>query len=183
MVLNIIHLERRKDRWVNLEKQLSEQNIVDFKIWEGNDDVQNPKRGIARAHKQIVNWAKSQNLSSVIIAEDDIKFTSQVSYWHFLQNDPEEYDLYLGGIIYGKINSNNLVNDFSGLHLYIIKSRFYDTFLSMPEELDLDRSLAGKGIFKVCYPMVAIQKNAFSDNQRKNQSYVCYLSDKELFTI
>jgi hypothetical protein len=183
MTLNIIHLERRKDRRANLEKRLSEQNIVDFNIWAGTDDAQNPKCGIARAHKQIVNWANSQNLSSVIIAEDDIKFTSQGSYWHFLQNEPEEYDLYLGGIIYGKINSDNLVNDFSGLHLYKIKSRFYDTFLSMPEEVDLDRSLARKEIYKVCNPMVAIQQNGFSDNHRKNQIYDCYLSDKELFTI
>jgi len=59
MELNIIHLERREDRLIMLENQLIEQNIVDYKLWEGVID-KNPKRGMAKAHKQIIEWAKNE---------------------------------------------------------------------------------------------------------------------------
>lgn len=53
MQLNIIHLKQRIDRLELLEKQLFEQNIEDYKFWEGVVDEKNPKRGIAKAHKQL----------------------------------------------------------------------------------------------------------------------------------
>ena len=77
MQLHIIHLKKGKDRTQLIEQQLLEQNITNYKIWEGVEDNKNPKRGIAKAHKQIVKWASNQNLPSILIAEDDIKFTAR----------------------------------------------------------------------------------------------------------
>ena len=77
MELNIIHLKERKDRAQLLNIELIKQNITNYKIWEGVFDEENPKRGIAKAHKQIIEWASNQNLPSVLIAEDDIKFTAK----------------------------------------------------------------------------------------------------------
>lgn len=180
MELNIIHLEQRKDRFKLLENQLVEQNIVKYRLWEGIVD-KNPKRGIAKAHKQIIEWANNQNLPSIIVAEDDIKFTARGAFEYFLQNEPQDYDIYLGGIIYGNINSDNSVNDFSGTHLYKINKRFYNTFLSLSEEKDIDRSLANKGKFIVCNPIVAIQHNGFSDNRKRHQNYDRHLQNRQLF--
>ncbi len=180
MELNIIHLEHRKDRFKLLENQLVEQNIVNYRLWEGIVD-KNPKRGIAKAHKQIIEWANNQKLPSILIAEDDIKFTARGAFKYFLQNEPKDYDIYLGGIIYGNINSDNSVNDFSGTHLYKINKRFYNTFLSLSEEKDIDRSLANKGKFVVCNPFAAIQHNGFSDNQKKDQNYDRHLQNRQLF--
>lgn len=106
-----------------------------------------------------------------MIAEDDIKFTARGAFDYFIKNEPQEYDLYLGGIIYGNINSDNTVCDFAGTHFYKIKQKFYDTFLSIPEGKDIDRLLANKGKFIVCNPFVAIQNNGFSDNQKRHQNY------------
>ena len=144
-------------------------------------DEKNPKRGIARAHKQIVEWARSQNLPDILIAEDDIKFTAPKAFEYFNKTEPIEYDLYLGGITYGKINSDNSTRDFAGTHLYKIKNKFYDTFLSLPEEKDIDRSLANKGKFIVCNPFVAIQQNGFSDNLKRHQNYELYIQARQLF--
>lgn len=171
MKLNIIHLHSRLDRLQLLEDQLDEQKIYDYKIWPGIIDRDNPKRGIAKAHKQIVQWAKDQGLDSIIIAEDDLKFTAPGAFDFFIKNEPTNFDIYLGGITYGKINRNGSVNDFAGMHLYKIKQKFYDAFLLTPEEKDIDRSLANKGMFVVCNPMVAIQHNGFSDNKIKYENY------------
>ena len=82
------------------ENKLFEQNIDNYKIWEGVKDEKNPKKGIAKAHKQIIRWARDQNLPSVMIAEDDIKYRAIGAFEYFIKKEPKEYDLYLGGIIY-----------------------------------------------------------------------------------
>ncbi len=178
--IHIIHLPDREDRLEKLRAQLIEQNITGC-IWPGIPDTQNPKRGIAKAHKQIVQYAKDQNLTEITIAEDDIKFTAPGAFTYFLNHTPERYDLYLGGIYYGKIKTDNAVAEFAGLMLYRIHQRFYDTFLSLPEESDIDRELGGKGLFYVCNPFIALQHDGYSDNKKKFMNYDCYLKDVELF--
>lgn len=181
MQLHIIHLKARKDRAQLLDQQLIEQNITNYKIWKGVEDNENPKRGIAKAHKQIIKWANNQNLPSILIAEDDIKFTARQAFEYFIKNEPNDFDLYLGGITHGKINTDNSVTDFAGTHFYKINKKFYNTFLSLPEDKDIDRSLAHKGKFIVCNPFIAIQQNGFSDNQRKYQNYELYIQNRQLF--
>ncbi len=174
-MLHIIHLKHRTDRMELLNQQLREQNVVGYRLWENDLDEENPKRGIARAHKQIVRWAQEKNLASVVIAEDDVKFAEKGAYDYFRGAEPDEYDLYLGGISYGKIGLDNSVSDFSGMHLYKISQRFYPAFLSLPEEMDIDRSLAGKGKFIVANPFVAIQQDGYSDNQKRYQTFTDFL--------
>ncbi len=180
MHLNIIHLKYRKDRLQLLEFQLANQNIQHFTIWDGIYD-ENPKRGIAKAHKQIIRWARDQNFPSVLIAEDDIEFTEKGTFEYFTKNEPQDFDLYLGGITYGIIDKNNSVADFAVTHLYKIHQKFYNIFLSTSEENDIDRSLANKGKFLVCNPFVAIQHNGFSDNQKKIQNYDLNFKKRKLF--
>jgi hypothetical protein len=43
MLLHIIHLKNRKDRIQLLEKQIVEQSIVNYKLWEGVLE-ENPKK-------------------------------------------------------------------------------------------------------------------------------------------
>ncbi|HUS01201.1 MAG TPA: hypothetical protein VMY77_05715 [Chitinophagaceae bacterium] len=93
MQLHIIHLKEREDRAQLLDQQLLEQNITDYKIWGGIRDNENPKRGIAKAHKQIIKWASNQNLPSILIAEDDIKFTARQAFEYFIKNEPNDFDL------------------------------------------------------------------------------------------
>lgn len=181
MTLHIIHLPHRKDRLEILKKELEIQNITDYRIWKGIINPQSACKGISQAHKQIIQFAKHENLSEILIAEDDIQFTSPSSFTFYLKNKPANYDIYLGGIIWGKLNEDNSVDDFSGTTLYLVKQKFYDTLLSLPEDKDYDRALAMKGRFFVCNPMVVIQHNGFSDNQKRYIDFGPYIRRTKLY--
>lgn len=181
MQLNIIHLSSRTDRLHTLNNELNQQNISDFRIWPGISDEHLPCKGISKAHKQIVKYAQGNNLSEVLIAEDDLKFTDFGAFNFFLENKPSDYDLYLSSVYYGQIGENNIVDDFAGLTFYLINQRFYQKFLTVPEHDNLDRQLRGKGKFVVCNPFSVIQHNGFSDNHKRYCNYDNYLDNKMLF--
>lgn len=166
-MLHIIHLRHRIDRKQLLINELIKQEITQYKIWPGIINLKNRQLGIYQAHCQIVKQAERNGLPSVTIAEDDICFSSHGAYRYFLDNEPDNYDLYLGGIIYGRISTDFITSDFAGATLYRISRRFFTTFLNLPEQGNFDRNLKGLGIFKICNPMVAYQYNGLSDNQDK----------------
>jgi hypothetical protein len=181
MKLNIIHLPHRKDRKELLLGQLEQQGIIDYYIWEGIVDIKITARGISQAHKQIVQYAKKNQLPEVLIAEDDLKFTAKGAFNFFLENKPIDFDLYLASIYLGEIKNDNTVNDFSGLTFYIVREKFYNLFLSMPEHDNLDRLMKGQGKFCVCNPFTVVQHNGFSDNVNQYCNYDNFLMGRELF--
>ena len=183
MIVNIIHLSNRADREASFNKELEEQNIFNCRIWEGIIDTTMPCRGISKAHKQIVKYAKDNSLPEILIAEDDLKFTSKGSFEFFLKNKPKDFDIYLAGIYFGELNRDNIVRDFSGLTCYIINHKFFDTFLSVPENDNIDRCLKNKGKFIVCNPFAVIQYNGFSDNVKQYCNYDSYLIGRKFFTL
>jgi len=175
MQLNIINLEHRFERIENLRIELNNQNITDFKIWKGIIDKPICK-GISKAHKQIVQYAKDNGLNEVLICEDDLQFSCKDSFKYFLDNKPKEYDIYLGNILDGVLNPDSSVNFFTGTVLYMVHSKFYDTFLSIDENKYLDTELGSKGKCFVCVPMVACQRQGYSDNVKKIVDYSKYNS-------
>ena len=181
MQLNVIHLPQRTDRYDLLMKEIDDQGISDYRLWDGIVVPGKVATGISRAHRQIVQDAKDKGLPEVLIAEDDIHFTDKGALQYFLENKPEEYDLFLGSIYFGKLRHDHTIKDFSGLTLYIVHERFYDRFLSVPDNRHIDRALAYRGHFVVCDPFVAIQHNGYSDNVRKEVNYDRYMRGRNLF--
>jgi hypothetical protein len=165
--LHIIHLPHRKDRLTLLQNELTKQEIADVKMWDGIADNSLPCRGISRAHKQIIAWAKENKLKEVCIAEDDIQFSAPGAFLYFKNRKPSDFDLYLGGITWGAIQVDQSVHDFSGSTLYIASERFYEGLLHLPEDIDYDRAMAGLGKFIVCDPMIACQHDGYSDHSRE----------------
>lgn len=166
-MIHLIHNSERLERKESFTREFAEQGISlgDVNIWDAIFG-HHPFTNIAKAHKQIIQYAKDNNLPDVTILEDDVKFTSPRAFNYFIENKPEDFDIYLGGLQIGLVEDGK-TNDFAGLHCYIMHERFYDTFLSMPEAMDIDRNLKGRGIFKVCTPMVCTQQTGFwSDNIR-----------------
>jgi hypothetical protein len=179
-MLNIIHNQYRPDRLQTLNYELNRQEGVEiWRLWPAILDSPVCK-GVSRAHKQIVQFAKDWKIPEVIIAEDDIKFPAEDGFKYFLSKKPEDFDLYLGGIYRGEIKDGK-TDDFSGLHLYIIKQKFYDTFLSINEEKHLDTELKGKGDYHVCYPFAAIQYSGYSDVERAKTNFEGLLTDKLIY--
>lgn len=181
--LHIIHLPGREDRLNILMDELRLQQIHTRKIWDGIDDKVHPARGILKAHQQIVAWAKMHELSCIMIAEDDIKFSAKGAWRFYLDQMPGNFDLYLGGITWGEIRSDFTLEDFSGMVLYTISVRFYDKFLALQPGLDFDRQLAGKGLYKICHPLVVSQHDGFSDNSRQSMEFELYEKQYPFFKV
>ncbi len=183
MITNIIHLPHRKDRMKSLLNQLELQHITNYTIWNGVINPQNIAKGISQSHKRIIRYAKENQLSEVLIAEDDLKFTAKGAFNFFIKNKPADFDLYLASIYFGEIRKDNTVEDFSGLTFYIVNERYYDTFLSIPEHDNIDRLFKFTGKFIVCNPFTVVQQNGFSDNVNMNCNYDSFLSGRKLFEV
>jgi hypothetical protein len=179
--INIIHLEKRPVRLESLIKELKGEAVERYTLWSGIVDHDNTARGISRAHKQIVHFAKDKYLSEILIAEYDIHFTAPGAISFFHESKPQDFDLYLGGIYYGNISQDSIADDFAGLTLYLVHARFYDLFLSTDDSRDLDRFLAGKGKFLVCDPFVVTQHDGHSDHAGEHKSYGTYLNGRKLY--
>lgn len=185
--LNILHLERRKDRLLHLATQLEFNRIEDYTIIHGFEDA-NTKQAITKGHKLIVSLAKEQGFENCIIAEDDLVFSARGAYDYFLTQlqEMDDYDLFCGLIYHGTVNEENRVlNGMSGtMTLYSIHQRFYDLLLNIPDNVHIDRHLgqfAYEKKYYICNPMVVYQSGSYSDNIKKSMDYSPYLDGKTLF--
>jgi len=182
MFIGIVHNENDTERHFRLLKELAEQGIEKYEIFPAIHDISSVKRGINLAHKSVVEYAMVAGFDEVCVMEDDIRATSYGSWDYFLANKPEDFDLYLSGIYIGHIFPDNTVHSFSGFHCYIVKKKFYETFLSMPDDAHIDRVLEGQGKYVVCNPFAFIQYNGKSSNTGKYEVYDRLLDGRELYT-
>jgi len=181
MRLNII-MGNRAERFQPLMKELNTQCIIDYELWQGVF-LPSIKASINAAHKQIVEYARLAEWDYVAIAEDDIQFTSPNSWQYFLDNMPYDFDMYLSMVYLGQPDENNVVKDFTGMTMYVVAKRFYDIFLSIPDDDHIDRLLGGLGRFVVCNPFVAKQFNGVSSNTGKHEIYDYLLKERKFLLI
>ena len=186
---NIVHcisLKHREDRKELFRKQAREHGF-EYKFWEGIVIEQLPFSGISKSHKQIVRYAKAARLPYVIIAEDDLKITARGGFKHYINNRPNRYDIYFGGCYDVEVNeSGKMIRGFSGMTLYTVHERFYDTFLGVTEMDNIDRRLGFlcyKYDFYICQPEVCYQLNGVSDHKGKYASYDHLLEGKKLYGV
>jgi len=164
---------------------LVQQEIANHKLnlvmWPAVRNATRPFMGISQAHKRVVRYARRLKQDMVCVAEDDFHLTAPGAWEYFLQNIPTVFDIYLSGIYFGYINKENVVKQFCGLHLYIVHNRFYNTFLSIDENNNLDQALNGKGKFVVCDPFIAIQHDGYSDHKGKHATYGHLLKGRRIY--
>src|SRR5688572_23825740 len=145
----------REERALSIVKQ-SKIHGFSVRFWEGEtgEEVFRCKY-ISRAFKKIVMYAKEENLEHITIAEDDMVLTANGAWKYYLENWPEDFDTYLGGVYQAEIQEGRIMNGYSGNTLITIHERFYDFFLSANEEDHLDRWLgiyAHEKRYMVCIP-------------------------------
>lgn len=174
----VIHDKSRTDRYNTLIQELQSQNIhPDDVLWMTSVKADKPMAGISRAHRSCVEKAKELGLDSVTILEDDILFTCEFSFRRYLdlaQKLPDDWDIYMAGA-YSLIGKRKVdeyfvtANDIAGLHCYTVRARYYDAFLTAPDDYHIDRWMIPKGKAKVyvCHPFVAMQHDGFSDQQKR----------------
>lgn len=177
-MVNIIYNKIQVEDYDRLIKEFDEQNITEYKFWDAIMVNYKAVEGINASHKMIVRWAKENGMKEIIIAEQDLMFTSTSSWKYFMDNKPEKFDLYLWGS-YVKPLSSNLV---CGFHLYIISEKFYDKFLSVPYNVHIDTAMdLLKGDYKFCYPFPALQRVGYSLNNMAVVNYNAILSKEDIY--
>ena len=180
MTAHIIHDKNDLTRWRLLKREIDTQHI-DIRLWPFVKHF-NAVVGCMRAHKQIIQFAKDNHLPEVLILEDDVQFTAPGAFDYFISNKPKDYDLYFGGILFGKLEADGTVRRFAGTHCWMIHSRFYDTVLNTKEGMNIDTALAKAGKYIVCNPMVAKQHDVYSNREKKIPNRKHHYKDYSFFT-
>ncbi len=188
-MLNVLHLPHRTDRLELLLTQFKEQGITEYRLWEGKlgQSMRDRRINICAGHKQIVQHAKDNNLPFVIIAEDDITFTSKGAWAYYVMNMPQNFDIYFG-MIYSNdkeaIQNNRLVKEACGFTLYTVHQRFYEQFLSAPIDKHIDRSITSWCLnYEYILPeyFVCHQNDSQSDNTMGKPNLSIFLEGRKLF--
>lgn len=174
MILNIITLPERKEQ---IKSEVDRLGIT--AIYWPAIILPSTVQAISRSHKLIVHFAMENNMPEIAIAEDDCIFTSLNSFQYFLDNKPEDFDIYLGNHYSGVKRKDNTLYGFTGLTIYIIHSRYYRQFLSTPDTKNIDRAQDGKGKFIVCQPEIARQRNGYSYHRKKEVNDDHYLTGRK----
>jgi hypothetical protein len=182
-MINIIHLrdtDWSNERYNSFMKELSEQGIIDYKIWDG---FHGPNRvvNINRSHKQIVSYAKEKGLPEICIGEDDLYFLGNGSFEYFLQNKPDQYSLYLAGVSNVLRRENDYITDFRGFTLYMVHESFYDTYLSVPENINIDAAMKGLGEYYLSPKLICSQRAGYSYHKKRHTDYSHLLKQYNLY--
>lgn len=181
-------IRTREERVLSICHQSKEQKFS-VRFWEGVIDTRGGWAGINLSFRKIVEWAKENNLPFVPIGEDDLVFSAPGAWQYYLENMPDEFDIYSGGIYAGQISEGRIMNGWSGNTLITVKDTFYDEFLKISEEAlvgsdHLDRRLgryAFRKNFRVCEKSVVFQMQGYSDNHKKMTTHTAFLEEMNLF--
>lgn len=173
VIFDNIHLED----WQTLIDEFYTQGIKEYKFWDAIIINYKPVESINASHKMIVKDAKEKRLPEVIIAEQDLQFTSPNSWKYFMKNKPKSFDLYLA-CTFGSLEHKMVC----GFHLYIISEKFYDKFLSVSNKEHIDTVMDSlKGDYKFCYPFVALQRAGYSANSGCVVNYNAILKEEDIY--
>lgn len=157
--------------------ELERQEITDFELWPCIIEP-NVVKSINLSHKMIVREAQEKGLKEVCIAEDDVMFSAKDGWKYFLDNKPEIYDLYLSATYIVTTPLKHIC----GFHLYCVHEKFYEKFLSVPDESHIDTVMDSVGgDFVFCYPFAALQRAGFSSNNKKIVNYNAVLKDEDVY--
>ncbi len=174
----IINLKARPEKRAYMEKQLQGQNIkYDFFTAEKHND---PKRGCLESHISVIKNAIKNNEKYVLIMEDDCKY---IKGFGSMEKLPDNWDMiYLGGTVHRildrKYKGYARVQCWT-THAYIINlnNKLFVNKLLEAEKYngEIDRYYLEKihPTFNayMCDPMIAIQKEGFSDIENREVSY------------
>lgn len=184
MIVHVINLESRTVRMEQFHQESIQQGF-EYVRHEGEVFRHDRKQGVCRSHKAIVRQAKENGDEMVIVCEDDCRWFGKGAFDYFISKIPEDFDLFLTMAYVAELDADNRIKGvFSGLTCYIVHSRFYDFYLSLPDSCHLDRELglyAKDYKFIVCDQFTAEQDGSRSDNTMMQCDYRPYLQGRKLF--
>ncbi len=191
MVNDIVPQILYDDRWPEyfsfIVDEMHNQGISKY-VWHSPIMDDNVVKSINISQKAIVRKAKERGDKYCCIMEQDIWFKSENGWKYFIDNIPQEFDVYIGGSYLKDIDVKyeaplTKVNSWIGNHCIIISERYYDKFLESNELEHIDAVQSGKGEFYLCYPMVAFQRVGFSANNKTICDYNigCGITEEDIY--
>jgi GR25 family glycosyltransferase involved in LPS biosynthesis len=187
MVINLPHRTDRLNQFTLAVKNIG--TIKDEFIVSPGIVAEKGFIGCGKAHVQAMETAFKLSEGPVVIFEDDVVFPGKhKTVEHInkcLQNLPEEWDVLLGGVLTedGLKPYNEYwheVVDPRGLQMYIITLKAFNRIKEgFKFNKHIDEWIANNG-FKVYVmnPMVAMQRDGYSDNAGYNAKYFTLYSKK-----
>lgn len=196
-----INMDKRPDRWEKVSKTFSDLGIEDVHRYSGVDgstlDLENMnykksllagELGILETHLNLIKEAKEEGLEKILIMEDDVCFTDEISKFdEYLSAVPEDWDLlFVGGNhVYGqppvKVNDKVLkLNHTVAIHCLAVKNTVFDTIIAMAKrrqkQIDAYYADIQKGYNAYAFtPNMALQYEDFSDIQNRRVNYDNFL--------
>lgn len=180
MTVNIIYDSRRPEYYTPLMETLKTQGISDYEIWPCLI-LPTVIESINLSHKLIIRDAKKKGLKRVCIWEQDCMIPDSDGWQHFMEVMPKSFDIYLGGTYGLNRYFKNPIEKINGLHCYILNDRFFDIFLSTPDNKHIDVALDGLGEYHVAYPFIALQRAGWSANSQADSNKNAELRDEDVY--
>ena len=175
-----INLLSRNDKRVWMKKQLKKKNInCRFHVVKKH---RNPKRGCLESHLTCIREALEKGADYLLMLEDYAKFNGDLDSF---PKPPSNWEmLYLGGTIRELLDSKDNNDDWQRMrcwttHAYIINlknKKFVEDLLKLDEyEEEIDKYfvqvLHSKYRAFMIKPMLAVQKDGFSDIENRYVNY------------
>ena len=151
----VINLDRRKDRWEFISRQLARVGIEAERVSGVDGDLLDPdpkigngwnhkgQAGCVLSHRKVINLARERGYKSILVIEDDNVFIDNFntlfeSYW---KQVPDNWDLlYFGGSHLGalkpvNVNIGRCTKSFT-TNMYAMKCTLFDTVLNLIPDND-----------------------------------------------
>jgi len=202
-----INLERRIDRWNESLNEFDKHNlnVKRFNAFDGNElhplsGLNSGQLGAIYSHRGILQYAKENNLNSILILEDDVQFDENVNqkFLSIYERVPDDWDVILFG---GNHSGNNpwskgtltqvadnvfRVTYSLALHCYAVKSTVYDLAIDTLSKMNNTNDALFAEIQSQinCYiirPHLAWQRPSFSDLCGIYSDHIALYDDSALF--
>ncbi|HWN11946.1 MAG TPA: glycosyltransferase family 25 protein [Pyrinomonadaceae bacterium] len=192
-----INLDRRSDRWERMRARFAEHNIEDvvrFPALDGKSlDIPETwsdfpgAYGCLRSHLKVVEQARAEAKSSVLIFEDDAVLAPEFNarFAEYINQVPDDWDMILFGGIHGeppsRISPNvTRVSHSLSTYTYALNHTIYDGFIDINRRaltlLDQNTRSLQKTFNCYCFmPHLAWVEEDFSD-VREERSNLWWLS-------
>lgn len=174
----VINLKEREDKKKYIHNHLKTQKI-DHTFFNATKH-KNPKKGCLESHLSVIKEAIQKKQQYILILEDDCKFIGSLST---LKKLPPNWDmLYLGGTVHRILNKKypgyTQVQTWT-THAYILNLTNKLLIQKILEAENYDGEIDRYYLEKIhpkfnaymCNPMIAIQKEGYSDIEEKEVSY------------
>jgi len=202
-----INLDRRSDRWEECLEEFQNHNLnvkrysaFDGKKLESLSGLNPGQVGAIYSHRGVLQHAKNTEMDSILILEDDVKFSENINekFSKIVDNIPNDWDVILfGGNHVGnnpwskgeliEISPNVFRVTYSlALHCYAVKKTVYDLAIESLSKMNATNdALFAEIQSKInCYiirPHLAWQRPSYSDLCELHSDHIALYDDKALF--